>query len=341
MPKPAATRRRKATKTKHHPLRHLHVLRLSCFGVLALGLMTIQVISHLHTAVTTQSHSSEVLAYATNVSVGDLLTATNQSRAANGLGPLNLNGKLNSGAQAKANDMIAKNYWSHTAPDGTQPWTFFTNAGYQYAKAGENLAYGFDTSAQIEDAWMNSSGHRANVLGDFTEIGFGIANGDNYQGGENTVIVAFYARPSAAPAPAPTPTGSSSQSSKPTPHPVTAAPAPTPAPAPAPAPVPAPVAATQQPKKEVAKTTSPSSPEPTKKVTNFDTLLGGQAGWAMYASIGVVGLSSLGFAGTHWQLVRRGWKTSRHFILVHPALDTAVIAAVGAVILTSAAGFIK
>jgi uncharacterized protein YkwD len=329
MPKTAAKRRKAAIKTKHNHLRHLHVLRLSCFGFLALGLMAIQVVEHVHTQTVAASHR-EVLAYATNVSITDLLASTNQSRAANGLGALSLNSKLNSGAQSKANDMIAKNYWSHVAPDGTQPWAFFTAAGYQYSRAGENLAYGFDNSAQTEDAWMNSSGHRANVLGDYTEVGFGIANGDNYQGGPNTVVAAFYGKPTAAPAPAPKPAPSSTTTQKPAAQqPVAAVPTPQPEPQ------------VEQPKPDPLKVTAAVKlPEP-KKVTNFESLIGGQANWALYASVSVVGLSSLGFAGTHWQLVRRGWKTSRHFILVHPAVDTAVVAAIGAVILTSAAGFIK
>jgi uncharacterized protein YkwD len=335
MPKKKTVKRApKTSKTKHHHLRHFHVLRLSCFGMLALGLMTIQVISHIQT---TSAGRGQVLAYATNVSIGDLLAATNSSRAANGLGPLTLDSKLNSSAQAKANDMIAQNYWAHNAPDGTQPWSFFIAAGYNYAKAGENLAYGFDTSAQIEDAWMNSTGHRVNVLGDYADVGFGIANGSGYQGSENTVVVAHYGKKQAPPPPPSAPT-SPTQAATPAPQPVAVVPEP--APAPEPTPEPEPVA--EAPKEEVAKPVAAQQDlEPSKKVTNFETLLGGQANWAIYASIGVVGLSSIGFAGTHWQLVRRGWRDSRHFILVHPALDTAVIAAALAVILTSAAGFIK
>ncbi|HSE61827.1 MAG TPA: CAP domain-containing protein [Candidatus Saccharimonadales bacterium] len=329
---------RKQAKPTQRSLRHLHVLRLYSFSVLIVGLMAVQVISHLNTAATTVQHG-QVLSYATSVSINDLLAATNASRAQNGLGALTLNGKLNNGAQAKANDMIAKNYWSHNTPDGVEPWVFFNNAGYKYSRAGENLAYGFDTSSQIEDAWMNSSGHRANVLGNFTEVGFGIANGETYQGSENTVVVAFYGLPAAAPAPpkpAPTP---QPQTAQPAPQPVAAAPTPAPAPAPTPTPTPAPEPVVEKPAPVATVTTKPA--EQTKKVTNFEALFGGQANWALYASIGVVGVSSLGFAGTHWQLVRRGWKTSRHFILVHPALDTAVIAAIAATILTSAAGFIK
>src|SRR5688572_11912371 len=84
-----------------------------------------------------------VLAYATDMSASGLLVATNGQRASNGAGNLQINSSLSNAAQAKANDMVAKNYWSHYGPDGTEPWTFITNAGYSYIRAGENLAYGF------------------------------------------------------------------------------------------------------------------------------------------------------------------------------------------------------
>lgn len=192
-------------KAEHHHIRKLHKLRVVWFIILAVGHIGIQAIYF-----TTESAKGKVLAYATSVSVSGLANATNQTRAANGLGHLAVNSQLNSGAQAKAQHMIAHNYWSHAAPDGTEPWYFFGQAGYDYQDAGENLAYGFDSSPEIVDAWMGSTGHRANILGDYQDVGFGFANGDGYQGGEYTVVVAFYGtqqNPPPPPAPAtPTPT---------------------------------------------------------------------------------------------------------------------------------------
>lgn len=320
------------------------MLRLYSFGALAVALLGIQVLAGVQ--VQTEQHQ-EVLAYATDVSVGGLLAATNQARAANGLGALALNGQLNNGAQSKANDMIAKNYWSHNSPDGTQPWQFFTAHGYQYQKAGENLAYGFSTSGQTVDGWMNSAGHRANVLGSYQDVGFGIASSATYQGSQNTVIVAFYAVPYAPspPPPAPAPAAVAPAS---TPLPSAPAQASAPATQPTPAPTPAaePIAAKEEPKAEEPKketieqnnTIVASQP---KRVTTLDSLLTGNATWAMYASIGAVSVSTVGFAGTHLQLIRRGWKLSKHYILVHPALDAAVLAALFATLLTSTSGFIK
>jgi cell division septation protein DedD len=316
-------------KTAHHNhLKHLHLQRVSWFGILSVGLLVIQLI---YNAQLTAAKAPEVLAYATSVSQYGLLSATNKARAAHGLGSLALNSKLNNSAQGKANDMIAKNYWAHNSPSGTTPWYWFKWAGYKYIKAGENLAYGFDNSQQINDAWMNSSGHRANVLGDYKDVGFGIANGSNYQGGQYTVVVAHYGKPYVVYVAPKTTTPKTT-----TPKTVTPAPAPKPAPAPAPVTTPKPAEpATPEP------TPPESAPEAPKKISNFDALLGGQATWAVYTSLGLVGMTTIGFASTHWRLIRHGWRDSKQFILLHPALDTAVIAAIASIVLTSASGFIR
>jgi len=137
-----------------------------------------------------------VLGYATDVNVADLLTETNKARENNGLSNLVLDSKLNKAATNKGRHMIANDYWSHEAPDGTTPWTYIDEVDYIYLKAGENLAYGFGDSAATVTGWMNSPGHRANILDkDFQEVGFGILNGANFQGDENTLIVAFYTKP--------------------------------------------------------------------------------------------------------------------------------------------------
>lgn len=178
------------------------------------------------------TYKKDVLAYATNVNASGLLTAANASRAENNLPPLALNAKLNSSAQMKAEDMIADDYWAHVAPDGKDPTYFVNLVGYSYSALGENLAYGFSTSYEVNAAWMASAGHRANILGGYSDVGFGIANGANYQGGEYTVVVAHYGlaygaavpaattptpTPEPAPAPTPAPTPTTTTTSTPTP----------------------------------------------------------------------------------------------------------------------------
>lgn len=171
-----------------------------------------------------------VLAYATEMSTGNLLSETNVHRVNSGASSLALSSKLNQAAQAKARDMVARDYWSHNTPDGQEPWVFMDQAGYSYQKAGENLAYGFSTSSQTVTGWMNSPSHKANMLdASFTEVGFGFVNGENYQGsGNQTVVVAMYAKPQVAsatsPAPAPAPPQANSATPSPAPAPKPASP---------------------------------------------------------------------------------------------------------------------
>jgi Cysteine-rich secretory protein family len=136
-----------------------------------------------------------VKSYATDISDSGLLEATNNVRTRAGLRPLKLDDSLDSSAQSKANDMSQHDYWSHISPGGQKPSDFIS--GYSYAKTAENLAYGFNSSKATINGWMNSSGHRANVLDpEIQDIGFGIVNIADYQGqGPQTLVVAFYGQP--------------------------------------------------------------------------------------------------------------------------------------------------
>lgn len=142
---------------------------------------------------------NDVLAYATSMSVSGLMSATNAERNANGAASLSLNAQLNAAAQAKANDMATRNYWSHNTPEGNPPWVFVDAQGYAYQKIGENLATGFSSESATVTGWMNSPSHKANMLdAAFTEAGFAFANNANYTaagGGPQTIVVAFYGLP--------------------------------------------------------------------------------------------------------------------------------------------------
>jgi hypothetical protein len=149
--------------------------------------------------------SGNVLAYAVDITPVALFNLTNQERANAGLPPLRLDSRLNQSASLKAQNMFAENYWAHVSPSGIQPWHWFTQAGYNYQYAGENLAKDFDTSAGVMDGWMNSAGHRANVLNaHYTDVGFAVVNG-TLVGGETTLVVAHYGSPVAVAGPAATP----------------------------------------------------------------------------------------------------------------------------------------
>lgn len=134
-----------------------------------------------------QSHKA-VLGISYNIPINDILTLTNQDRAANGLPPLTLNQTLNNAAAANAQYMFAKDYWAHFAPDGTSPWYFFQQAGYNYEYAGQNLARGFVNPTDLEQAWMASPEHRSNILSShYTDVGFAVEEGTLT--GEDTVLV--------------------------------------------------------------------------------------------------------------------------------------------------------
>jgi uncharacterized protein YkwD len=103
---------------------------------------------------------------------------TNQQRAAAGLGPLAANGALHAAAQRESNDMAAQTKMSHTGSDGSTVATRVTAAGYSWHAVGENIAVGYGSAAGVVTGWMNSAGHRANILnGVYTDIGVAVATG--------------------------------------------------------------------------------------------------------------------------------------------------------------------
>ncbi len=121
----------------------------------------------------------------------------NDDRRTLSLGPLQWNPILAEAARGKAEDMAEKGYFAHTSPDGTTPWSWFKKAGYRYRYAGENLAVYFSDSWDVHKAWMDSAGHRANILnGKFTEIGIAAAKGI-YQGRETIFVVQLFGKPQA------------------------------------------------------------------------------------------------------------------------------------------------
>lgn len=164
----------------HRPkLLHHKSLLLAIVFVLFLSFFTFSV----------RKSAPSVLGIATNVTVSDLLSLTNEKRAEQGLSALVLNNVLTDVATQKAQNMFEKNYWAHNAPDGTTPWVFFQRAGYNYLYAGENLAKDFNDSNGVVNAWMASPSHRENMLSNrYTEVGFAIANG-KLNGSETTLVV--------------------------------------------------------------------------------------------------------------------------------------------------------
>ncbi|MCL2280346.1 CAP domain-containing protein [Candidatus Saccharibacteria bacterium] len=134
-----------------------------------------------------------------SITSSQLLAQTNAERSRNGLTALKLNDELTAAAHAKARNMLDVGYWAHNAPDGTTPWQWMIDAGYDHVDAGENLARGFNTTASIIEAWMDSPEHRANILhASFTDVGFAAIDG-TMDGHDVTLVVALYGRPANLP----------------------------------------------------------------------------------------------------------------------------------------------
>ncbi|MFJ6929229.1 sigma-70 family RNA polymerase sigma factor [Streptomyces nigra] len=110
--------------------------------------------------------------------VGQVVALVNKERAAAGCGPLAEDSLLDKSAQAHSADMAARDFFDHTNPDGAGPGQRITAAGYRWSTYGENIAMGQQTPEAVMESWMNSPGHRANILNcSFKDIGVGVHEG--------------------------------------------------------------------------------------------------------------------------------------------------------------------
>lgn len=105
-----------------------------------------------------------------------VVTIVNQERAKAGCKALTVNAKLNLAAQRHSQDQADHQKMDHTGSDGSQPWDRVKAAGYSYRMVGENVAWNYQTPAAVMEGWMNSEGHRKNILNcSYTQIGVGVA----------------------------------------------------------------------------------------------------------------------------------------------------------------------
>ncbi|MDT0447600.1 CAP domain-containing protein [Streptomyces hesseae] len=110
--------------------------------------------------------------------VAEVLALTNAERATAGLPPLAADARLAAAAQAYSTDMATRGFYSHTSPEGTEPWDRAAAAGAGHRGIGENIACGQRSPAEVVQGWMDSPGHRANILKPgFTHLGVGYAGG--------------------------------------------------------------------------------------------------------------------------------------------------------------------
>ncbi|MGN0634663.1 MAG: CAP domain-containing protein [Acutalibacteraceae bacterium] len=111
----------------------------------------------------------------------EVVRLVNQERESRGLAPVRRTASISRVARQKADDMCTHNYFSHTSPTYGTPFEMLEQNRVRFSYAGENIAFGQVTAEEVVQAWMNSKGHRENILNPaYTKIGVGCA--DNVQG---------------------------------------------------------------------------------------------------------------------------------------------------------------
>ena len=111
----------------------------------------------------------------------EVVRLVNEARAKNGLKELTYNWELSRVARYKSQDMKDLGYFSHTSPTYGSPFQMMKSFGISYRTAGENIAKGYASPEAVVNAWMNSPGHRANILNStYTHIGVGFVSSGNY-----------------------------------------------------------------------------------------------------------------------------------------------------------------
>jgi uncharacterized protein YkwD len=136
-----------------------------------------------------------VPALASDITAEKVIELVSIERQKKNLAMLSSNEILSKVARDKAKDMIEKNYFAHTSPEGKTPWSWFQKESYDYRYAGENLAINFTSAEKQMDAWMESETHKKNILSDkFSEIGVAVAAG-KINGQEAIVTVQEFGTP--------------------------------------------------------------------------------------------------------------------------------------------------
>ncbi len=128
-----------------------------------------------------------------------IIAETNRHRTEAGRDPLSINVLLTAAAEAKLSDMFANQYFDHISPAGIEPSFWVEQAGYTFVTTGENLAEGnFADDAELVQAWMDSPGHRENILHEnFEEIGIATRQG-TFQGKTTWLAVQVFGRPTSS-----------------------------------------------------------------------------------------------------------------------------------------------
>jgi uncharacterized protein YkwD len=141
-------------------------------------------------------------ASAADITRETVLSEMNRYREQRGLPVLLEDTRLTRVAEYRVRDMEELSYWAHVSPDGRAPFAMLRPFGYDYQLAGENLASGFETAEILVESWMESKGHRDNILGErYDHCGIAIIEGATTGRATGQSIVVIFARPLMPPAP--------------------------------------------------------------------------------------------------------------------------------------------
>lgn len=174
---------RKKKRSKFLSIKSLLFINLILLGLVFLRLYSVNV------------KDLNILGFATDIRISELLDDTNNERQKLGLPALKYNDALSKAAYKKANNMFSEDYWAHISPSGKTPWDFILGENYRYTYAGENLAKDFQKSKSVVSAWMNSPTHKENIVNaNYKEVGFAVVNG-KLQGKETTLVVQMFGTP--------------------------------------------------------------------------------------------------------------------------------------------------
>lgn len=134
---------------------------------------------------------------AAEIQSSSVLAQMNAAREREGLDPLAVDERLSLAAEDRMRDMEEQGYWAHQLPGGVSPFAWVRQRGFAFDVAGENLARGFETAEIMVEAWLESPGHRANLLSaDYTRCGISIIDGYTTGRATGRSVVVIFARES-------------------------------------------------------------------------------------------------------------------------------------------------
>jgi uncharacterized protein YkwD len=136
-----------------------------------------------------------VPSFATEITRESVLAAMNQHRLEENLPPLREDARLEAAAEDRMRDMEERSYWAHQSPDGRSPFRWLALHGYDLRAAGENLASGFESTELLTSGWMESAGHRHNIMSsEFADCGIAIIDGSTKGRAAGRSVVVLFGR---------------------------------------------------------------------------------------------------------------------------------------------------